>query len=92
MTKAIEWRWIMKETVLAIHDRQIDEHGGTMGVRDMGLLESALARPRNLAAYTTPKIHELAAAYAWGVIKDHPFIDGNKRTANVISIGNPPEN
>jgi death-on-curing protein len=78
------WTWIEPAVVLAIHDEQIDEHGGAPGVRDAGLLESALARPQNLAAYGGPDVFLLAAAYAFGVAKNHPFVDGNKRTAFVL--------
>ena len=75
-------RWLRKDTVLAIHMLQIAEHGGTDGVRDIGLLESALARPQNIAAYETDAdIARLAAAYGFGIAKNHPFLDGNKRTA-----------
>src|SRR5437867_3158804 len=77
-------RWLNSNEVLAIHARQIAEHGGSDGVRDMGLLESALARPQNLHAYEPDAdIPALAAAYAFGIVKDHPFIDGNKRTGYV---------
>jgi len=77
--------WIAQAVVLAIHDEQLAEHGGSPGLRDVGLLESALARPKNLAAYGDPDIAALAAAYAFGVAKNHPFVDGNKRTSAVIS-------
>ena len=63
-----------------MHDRLLAEHGGSAGVRDERLLESALARPKNLLAYGKPSLFDLAAAYACGIIKNHPFIDGNKRT------------
>ncbi len=78
--------WILEEIVLAIHSRQIAEHGGIDGIRDKGLLQSALARPQNLFAYSeeTPDISALAAAYAFGIAKNHPFLDGNKRTAYVV--------
>jgi len=78
--------WISKELTLAIHSRQLAEHGGQDGVRDEGLLESALARARQLFAYTdpTPDTATLAAAYAFGLARNHPFIDGNKRTAYVV--------
>jgi death on curing protein len=81
-----EIKWLLEETVYAIHKRQIAEHGGSDGVRDEGLLSSALARPQNLLAYSeeTPDISALAAAYAFGIAKNHPFIDGNKRTALVV--------
>jgi death-on-curing protein len=82
-----EIRWLLEETVYMIHKRQIAEHGGSDGVRDEGLLLSALARPQNLYAYSekTPDISALAASIAYGIAKNHPFIDGNKRTALVVS-------
>lgn len=70
---------------MAAHAEQLAEHGGGEGVRDAGLLESAMARPQNLAAYGEPDAAELAAAYAYGVARNHPFVDGNKRTAAVVS-------
>lgn len=78
--------WISKELTLAIHSRQLAEHGGADGVRDEGLLESALSRPRNQFAYEdpTPGIPALAASYAFGIARNHAFIDGNKRTAYVV--------
>ena len=76
-----EWRWLTVEIVLAIHDEQLAEHGGRPGIRDLGLLESALARPTNRAAYAAATALDLAAAYAFGIVRDHPFIDGNKRVA-----------
>lgn len=77
-------KWLRLDAVLAIHKRQIAEHGGEAGVRDLGLLESALARPRNIATYEPDAdIARFAAAYAFGIAKNHPFIDGNKRTALV---------
>ena len=76
-----EWRWLTKDLILAIHDEQLAEHGGRPGIRDLGLLESALARPMNRAAYAKPTVFDLAAAYAFRIIRDHPFIDGNKRVA-----------
>ncbi|MFZ4120954.1 MAG: type II toxin-antitoxin system death-on-curing family toxin [Caulobacterales bacterium] len=78
------WVWIDPSIVSAIHDEQISEHGGATGVRDPGLLESALARPQNLDANGGPDVFLLAAAYAFGVAKYHPFVDGNKRTALVL--------
>ena len=72
--------WLSKQIVLAIHDEQLAEHGGAAGVRDEGLLESALARPLNRASYGDPDIAELAAVYAMGIVRNHPFVDGNKRT------------
>ncbi len=82
-----EIRWLLEETIYAIHKRQIAEHGGSDGVRDEGLLLSALARPQNLLAYSeeTPDISALAASLAYGIAKNHPFIDGNKRTALVVA-------
>lgn len=79
------WQWLLPEALRAIHDRQIAEHGGTPGLRDAGLLDSALARPRQLAAYGEPDLYDLAAAYAAGIIQNHPFLDGNKRTALVAA-------
>ena len=77
--------WIEKALVLAIHDRQLSEHGGSAGVRDEGLLESALARPQQVHAYgdPVPDLADLAAALAFGLARNHPFVDGNKRTAAV---------
>jgi death-on-curing protein len=79
--------WLLEETVVAIHYRQISEHGGGEGLRDEGLLSSALARPKNLLAYSRPRpdLAALAAAYAYGIAHDHPFVDGNKRTALVAA-------
>jgi death-on-curing protein len=78
-------RWLKIDRVLAIHSRQIAEHGGSDGVRDLGLLESALARPENIHAYEPDSdIARLAAAYAFGIVQNHPFIDGNKRTGYVV--------
>jgi death-on-curing protein len=78
------WIWVEEETVLAIHDAQLVEHGGRPGVRDLGLLQSALARLQNLAAYGGPDVLLLAAAYAFGIARNHLFVDGNKRTAFVV--------
>jgi death-on-curing protein len=77
------WVWLDPDVLLAIHDEQIDEHGGAASLRDRGLFESALARPQNLAAYGNPDVSALAASYAFGLAKNHPFVDGNKRTAFV---------
>ena len=77
------WVWIEASVVLAVHDEQLAEHGGASGVRDAGLLESALARPLHLATYGEPDVADLAAAYGFGLARNHPFIDGNKRTAFV---------
>lgn len=78
--------WVLDDTVLAIHNRQIAEHGGLAGVRDPGALKSALDRPKNKFAYAEPDIYELAAAYGYGIASNHPFSDGNKRTAYVVSL------
>jgi death on curing protein len=82
-----EYVWLLPEVVLSIHGRQIAEHGGEPGLRDEGLFESALARPKNLLAYgePPPDIAALAAAYAFGLCKNHPFIDGNKRVGYVAA-------
>ncbi|MDO9371023.1 MAG: type II toxin-antitoxin system death-on-curing family toxin [Gammaproteobacteria bacterium] len=74
-------RWVAQHVALALHRECIATFGGSDGVRDAGLLESALARPENLLSYGAPTLHELAAAYGYGIAKNHPFIDGNKRTA-----------
>jgi death-on-curing protein len=81
----MNWRWVRADVVIAIHDRQIAEHGGLDGVRDRNAVESALARPQNLAAYETPDAAQLAAAYAFGLVSNHGFADGNKRTAWVVA-------
>ena len=80
------WRWIRLGEAMAIHAEQIVEHGGLEGIRDQGLFESAMARPENLAAYGKPDACDLAAAYAYGLARNHPFADGNKRTAFVVSV------
>jgi death on curing protein len=77
------WVWIDPRVLLAVHDEQLVEHGGAAGTRDLGLFESALARPRNLALYGAPDVADLAASYGCGIARNHPFIDGNKRTAFV---------
>lgn len=77
--------WLRIEAILAAHDDQLAEHGGGVGVRDQGLLESALARPLNLHAYGEPSLPRLAAAYAFGIARNHPFVNGNKRTALVAA-------
>jgi death-on-curing protein len=80
------WRWVAKNVVLALHEAQLAEHGGMQGTRDEGLIESALARPRNKSVYETPDIADLAASYAYGLLRDHGFIDGNKRTAFLVAL------
>lgn len=78
--------WLERRDVEAFHAMQIAEFGGLAGARDAGALESALARPLNLAAYGKPSVFELAASYAFGIARNHPFVDGNKRTALVSSF------
>jgi death-on-curing protein len=81
----MEWIWIVDSVVHAVHEAQLAEHGGMVGIRDEGLLASALARPRNVQAYgEDPDAASLAAAYAFGLSRNHPFLDGNKRTAFVV--------
>lgn len=81
----IEPEWMAEETVLTLHREQLDEHGGGDGVRDMGLLQSALARPQNAFHYNqVNSLAKLAACYGFGIAKNHAFIDGNKRTAYVV--------
>lgn len=82
-----EFQWIDKSVVLALHDGLLDEHGGLEGVRDEPMLESALARPKNLLAYDEASdLARLAAAYAFGLAKNHPFADGNKRIAFTAAV------
>jgi len=80
-----DWVWVTIEVAAAAHAEQLAEHGGGEGVRDDRLLESAMARPLNLAVYGEPDAAALAAAYAYGIARNHPFVDGNKRTAAVVS-------
>ena len=80
-----EWIWVLPAAALAAHREQLQEHGGGDGVRDPGLFESAMARPQNLVAYGEPDAAALAAAYAFGIARNHPFVDGNKRTAAVVA-------
>ena len=77
--------WVDLEVVLAIHDEQLAEHGGQAGVRDRGLLESAMARPQNRFVYGEHSLARLAASYAFGISRNHPFLDGNKRTSLVVA-------
>lgn len=76
-----EPEWLTRDMVIAIHDEQLLEHGGSPGIRDAGLLESALSRPQNKWAYEKVGLPELAAAYGYGIARNHPFVDGNKRTS-----------
>ena len=82
----MSWRWIDRRALELLHDESIAEHGGAPGLRDEGLLESALARPQNLAAYGEPDLAGLAAAYGAGLAQNHAFVDGNKRAA-FLSVG-----
>ncbi len=81
----LQWKWVRLDVAVAAHAEQLSEHGGGDGIRDAGLLESAMERPKNLAAYADPDIAALAASYAFGIARNHPFVDGNKRTAAVVS-------
>ncbi len=78
---------LTREECLALHDMMLADYGGIAGVRDENLLESALARPRQLFAYSNPTIADMAAAYAAGIVKNHPFLDGNKRTGFMLGAG-----
>lgn len=82
----MNWRWIDKQALLLLHDESLADHGGASGLRDAGLLDSALARPLNLIAYGDPDFADLAASYGVGLAKNHPFVDGNKRAA-FLSVG-----
>lgn len=82
---ASRWIWIATEVAVAAHAEQLAEHGGGVGTRDIGALDSAMARPQNLAEYGEPDAADLAAAYAFAIARNHPFVDGNKRTAAVVS-------
>lgn len=82
----MSWRWIDRRGLTLLHDESLAEHGGSAGLRDEGLLESALARPLNLAAYGNPDFADLAATYGIGLAKNHAFVDGNKRAA-FLAVG-----
>lgn len=82
----MNWRWLDKQALLLLHGESLAEHGGAAGMRDDGLLDSALARVQNLAAYGEPDVAALAAAYGSGISQNHPFVDGNKRAA-FLSVG-----
>lgn len=82
----MSWRWVDKQALLLLHGESVAEHGGAAGIRDAGLLDSALARAQNLAAYDEPDVAALAAAYGAGISQNHPFVDGNKRAA-FLSVG-----
>lgn len=77
----MQWRWIQREALLRLHAMSLVQFGGLSGLRDEGLLDSALARPEQLANYGAPDVADVAAAYAFGLAKNHPFVDGNKRAA-----------
>ena len=81
----MSWAWIGRDVIIAVHEMQLAEHGGLSGIRDEGLMDSALARAPNLAAYGQPDVASLAAAYGWGLSRNHPFNDGNKRTGFVAA-------
>jgi death-on-curing protein len=80
-----DWRWVDIAVALAAHGEQLAKHGGPVGARDTSMLERAMARPLNLVADEDPDIADLAASYAFGIARNHPFADGNKRTAAVVS-------
>ena len=82
----MNWRWVDKRALLLLHGESLAEHGGAAGMRDEGLLDSALARAQNLAAYGEPDVAALATAYGSGISQDHPFVDGNKRAA-FLAVG-----
>jgi death-on-curing protein len=77
--------WLNREDSLAVHEMMLAHHGGLAGVRDEGLLESALSKPQNLFGYSSPTLPEMAASYAAGIILNHPFLDGNKRTGFMLA-------
>ncbi|PYK57568.1 MAG: type II toxin-antitoxin system death-on-curing family toxin [Verrucomicrobia bacterium] len=78
--------WMFREVVLMLHDQSLAQFGGSAGVRDEGLLDSALGRPQHRFAYGKPTLFDLAASYAFGLVKNHPFIDGNKRTGFIVAV------
>ncbi len=82
----MSWRWVDKSALILLHDESLAEHGGRAGLRDEGLLDSALNKPLNLVAYGEPDFADLAASYASGLAKNHPFVDGNKRAA-FLAVG-----
>lgn len=82
----MNWRWIDKQALLLLHGESLADHGGAAGMRDVGLLDSALARAKNLAASGEPDVAALTAAYGFGISQNHPFVDGNKRAA-FLSVG-----
>lgn len=78
--------WVLREVVLIAHEQSLAEFGGAAGIRDEGLLDSALSKPENLFAYGTPSVFELAASYGFGLVKNHSFIDGNKRIGFIVAV------
>jgi len=78
--------WVLREAVVAVHEQLVAAFGGSAGIRDAGLLESALARPESLFSYGRPTIFDLAASYGFGLVKNHPFVDGNKRIGFTVAI------
>lgn len=82
----IAWKWVNRQVLLLLHDESLAEHGGAPGLRDEGLLDSALARPLNLALYAQPDVADFAASYGVGLAKNHAFVDGNKRAA-FLAVG-----
>ncbi len=80
-----DWVWIRRRVIIAAHGEQLAEHGGAAGIRDAGLLESALARAQDLAGYGDPDVVALAAAYGFGIARNYPFVDGNKRAALIAT-------
>lgn len=78
--------WVLREVVLLAHEQSLAQFGGSIGIRDEGLLDSALGKPENLFAHGKPNLFELAASYAFGIVKNHPFIDGNKRAGFLVAV------
>lgn len=81
-----EPQWVLRDVVFMAHEQSLAQFGGGTGIRDAGLLDSALGKPLNLFAYGKPTLFDLAASYAYGIIKNHPFIDGNKRTGFLVAV------
>ena len=78
--------WVLREAVFMLHEQSLAQFGGSAGIRDEGLLDSALGKPQNLFAYGKPSLFDLAASYGFGIVKNHPFIDGNKRAGFVVAV------
>lgn len=78
--------WVLREVVLSLHDQLLAEFGGAAGIRDAAMFDSALARPENRFAYEVADLFEIAASYAFGIVKNHPFVDGNKRTGFAVAM------